>query len=446
MRDGLLPRTLLGRTVLVLVLAVTALQAVTLYVVRTYVTEEYSRALVRVGGNSLLAIRDGLRAMPAEARPDYAREVAQSTGYTLQPAVGNAPPPGVQVPLEGRIALLAARLRQRGMDTRGVWVVADGPGQRVWVRAVLPDGDWWISFERNRFDRAFPLGAAALLLASLGVAVLLAWTTVQRLNRPLRRIQANILRLGGGRPPEPVRIDGPAELQALAEAVNRMGEELARSGEERALMLAGVSHDLRTPLSRLRLGVEMMAADAPQDREAMVEDIEEIDRILGQFLDFAREGQVPQGSLIPDDLAGVVQDCVARFRLRTEGVTGDAAPGLVMPMRRPAIERLLGNLVENALRYAGPEVLVQARREADGLVLAVLDRGPGVGSADRARMTQPFTRLNPSRSGPAGAGLGLAIVERIARSHGGSLHLLDRPGGGLQVEVRFSAGPVSAGT
>ena len=441
-----LPHTLLGRTVLVLILTVALTESTTLGVFRYFVIDEYSRALVRVGGNSLVAIGQALRTLPPERRAAFINATGEATGYQIFPVAGNPLPAAATPPGDGRLLWLEQRLRTRlAPDTR-LWVEADRDPPRVWVRLQVPDGDWWVRIERARFDRAFPLSAALLLAASLTLAVLVSWLTVRRINRPLRAIQTNILALGrGSEAPPTLKTDGPTELADLADAVNRMAGTLTRESHERALLLAGVSHDLRTPLARLRLGVEMLAAEHPQDRDALVDDIEEIDRIIGQFLDFARDTRIPVDGYA--DLGELARDCAVRASAHGCDISTDVGDELWMPMRQAGIERLINNLIENAQRYAGTAIVLKVAREGDTLHLSVLDRGPGVPADQAQRLIQPFTRLDASRTGPAGAGLGLAIVDRIARAHHGSLTLLPRAGGGLEARVSFSlaGAPADAG-
>ena len=221
-----------------------------------------------------------------------------------------------------------------------------------------------------------------------------------------------------------------------------MSQDLARLDADRALILAGVSHDLRTPLSRLRLSTEMSGSDEAL-KQGMIADIGEMDSIIGQFLDFARtqSDEAPE----PVDLAVLAREAVEHHLRLGRAVQAKLDPVPQMSLRRMGIKRLISNLVDNALAYGEKDVCV-ATREADGkLVLEVLDRGPGIPPAEAERLKQPFTRLEIARSGKGGSGLGLAIVDRIARHHGGNFDLLAREGGGLIARVSFPL-HVGAGT
>jgi two-component system, OmpR family, osmolarity sensor histidine kinase EnvZ len=204
---------------------------------------------------------------------------------------------------------------------------------------------------------------------------------------------------------------------------------------ERAMVLAGISHDLRTPLSRLRLALEMSGAD-PATTEAMSADIAEIDAVIGQFLDFAR-GE--DESMAEGDLNALAAEVVEGYRKRDTDIV--FRPGALRPLRfaPQALRRAIANLIDNALHYAREPLEVATRRDGERALLEVMDRGPGVPPEQAERLKRPFTRLDEARSGPGGAGLGLAIVERVARAHGGKLELLPREGGGLLARISLRA-------
>ena len=235
--------------------------------------------------------------------------------------------------------------------------------------------------------------------------------------------------VGKGRHPEPIPEHGAIELRQLAASFNRMSADLKRIDAERAEVLAGISHDLRTPLTRLRLEAEMSMVDEAA-RQAMVDDIEQMDAILGQFLDYARGSDE---AVAPEDVNLLLQQA-AQSNQRAFGVQPvmrldeDLPP---LPLRRKALLRALANLIDNARKYGGGQIELVSRRAAAHIVVEVADRGPGIPPEAAERLKRPFTRLDAARSNIEGTGLGLAIVERVVRLHGGRLRLLPRPGGGL---------------
>lgn len=327
--------------------------------------------------------------------------------------------------------------RQLGEQTR---FAVEREGQRgFWVSFHIDEDEYWVRVPRERLEpriaqRWLGWGALALVLSLLA-----AWFIVFRLDRPLKALASAASLIGKGKMPDPIAETGPEEIRTLSRAFNQMSKDLARLDADRALILAGVSHDLRTPLSRLRLGIEMSGSDA-QLKDGMTADIEEMDRIINQFLDFARTdaGEASQ----PADLAAIAGEAVEHFRRHGKTIETDFQRVPEVMLRAMAMRRVAMNLIDNALRYGEKEARVATRAEAGAALLEVLDRGPGIPPEDAERLKQPFTRLEEARSDSGGAGLGLAIVERVVRAHGGSFELLPREGGGLIARIRL---PLAAG-
>jgi two-component system, OmpR family, osmolarity sensor histidine kinase EnvZ len=242
--------------------------------------------------------------------------------------------------------------------------------------------------------------------------------------------------MGRGKVPPPVPETGPSEISTLSRAFNQMAADLKRLDDERALLLAGVSHDLRTPLSRIRLGLEMLEDRSdPALKPGIEKDIEDIDAAISQFLNFARTNE-GEAVVADGDLNALVASACARSERAGMTVRMELAPLPPLPLRTAGMERMIVNLIENALRHGGPDVEVRTTVESGLAVVEVLDRGPGIPPAQVDDMLRPFTRMDTARSTP-GTGLGLAIVDRIARLHGGEVKLLPREGGGLRARVEL---------
>jgi two-component system osmolarity sensor histidine kinase EnvZ len=336
------------------------------------------------------------------------------------------------VPLrpDGRLQHVAGHVRaQLGGATR---FAAARDGMRgFWVSFLIDEDEFWVMLPRERFEPELGLGwlgwgALLLALALLGASLIAA-----SLSRPLRALAGAARRVGSGQTPEPLEEGGPRELATVAAAFNRMARDLEALERERAMVLAGISHDVRTPLSRLRLALEMSGAE-PAAAQGMRADIEEMDQVVGQFLEFARGESEARAAQALGPLLAEIGEHYAKL-----GKNVAVAPAQVpaFPFARLALRRAIGNLVDNALRYAGEPVEVQARRDGAQVVVEVLDRGPGIPEGEAERLKRPFTRLDAARGGRGGAGLGLAIVDRVARAHGGRLELAPRPGGGLAARL-----------
>ena len=311
----------------------------------------------------------------------------------------------------------------------------------LWVRAPSL-GDGWVQVPLYphplRGQRIWSVLGWFLGIGLLSTAA--AWIFVRQLSAPLKRLVFAARQLGQGRSVRLPVGDTPSEMTEVYRAFNQMAEDVEQAARERELMLAGVSHDLRTPLTRLRLSLEMLGGDA-ELTEDMVRDIEHMDTILDQFLAFIRDGrdEKPEPTLLEE----LVRETVAPYNQHSERVRLCLEPVPPFPLRRVSLKRLLVNLLDNALRYGGKGVEVAAYVSGDSaapyVVLSVLDRGPGIAPAEMGEIFNPFIRGDRARGGK-GTGLGLAIVKRIAALHGGSVELRNRSGGGLEARICLPLG------
>jgi len=311
----------------------------------------------------------------------------------------------------------------------------------LWVRAPSL-GDGWLKVPLYphplRGQKIWSVLGWFLAIGLLSTAS--AWIFVSQLNQPLKRLVYAARQLGQGRSVRLPISDTPSEMTEVYRAFNQMAEDVEQAGRERELMLAGVSHDLRTPLTRLRLSLELMGnhSDLSDD---MVRDIEDMDAILDQFLAFIRDGR--DESMEEVDLSDLVREVAAPYNQNEERVHLRLEPIQPFPLRRVSMKRLLSNLIGNALNHAGTEVEVAAYVSGDTnapyVVLSVMDRGAGIDPSELEAIFNPFTRGDRARGGK-GTGLGLAIVKRIASMHGGNVELRNRVDGGLEARVRLPLG------
>ena len=421
------PGSLLWRTFLLVAVLMLLSMWAWYTIFRAYEAEPRAYQLTELMASVVNLTRSALVNAHPEKRRELLRELSDREAIHVYAAEDDEH----VAPLPDKPLLLAvlAELKHRlGSDTR---MTLERDGERaVFVSFRIADDEYWVALPSERLERAIPWqwigwGVAALLLSLVG-----AYLIVFRIVNPLKALSAAAAEIGHGRAPEPIREQGPQEIAMLAHAFNQMSANLARSDNDRALILAGISHDLRTPLARLRMGVELSGGDA-QLRDGMAADIEEMDKTIDQFLDFARESSGE--SLQDTDVAALLADLAAQYQRRGFGVECSAAEPRVMALRPQALRRAVANLVDNALHYAGSDKPVSLSLQTDRRTLRIdiADRGPGIPPEEAERLMLPFTRLDTARGNSRGAGLGLAIVERIARNHGGGLQLLRRDGGGL---------------
>lgn len=430
------PRSLLWRTFLLIAVLMSLSVLAWFYIFTSYEREPRARQLGQMIVSIVNLTRTALITTRPEARLQLLAELSDREGIHIYPAEADdqlAPLP--ERPFLRRVEAL---VREQLGDTTRLALERNGE-QALFVSFSVADGedsDYWVALPRERLERHFPLqwlgwGAAALLLSLAG-----AWLIMFRVTRPLKALERAAAEIGQGRRPAPVAESGPAEIATLARNFNQMNADLARLDEDRALILAGISHDLRTPLTRLRMAIEMSAAGAEIQRD-MVADVEEMDRSIGQFLDFARTDAGEPAT--PTDLAALLDELAGQYRRRGAAVTvaPDSAADAMPRLRPKAIRRAIANLIDNALRHAGADRPIELglTSQSGGFAIDVRDRGPGIPAADAERLKLPFTRMEAARTDAIGTGLGLAIVDRVARSHGGTLELLPRDGGGLIARI-----------
>lgn len=435
-----IPRSLLARTFLWVALLVVVTNAAWVMIFRLADAEPRARALAQFSASAVNLVRVALLTAAPELRPALLQELSDREGIRLLPRdhhdqITPLPHDGFMAMTQEQIRLLLGQgttLSLKVNGEAGLWIsFAMAPSE--------PD-EFWLILPVDRAERRIPwpwLGWGALAAM---LALVVAWLLASRISRPLRRMAQAARQVGLGRTPQPLLEEGPEELQRLASAFNRMSRDLAYHEKERAEILAGISHDLRTPLARMRLEAELSLPEGPA-QAGMAADIAQMDAIIAQFLDYARgEGEELVEQYDPrallESLAHHGQAIQRPVHLE---IHGSLPP---TPMRPRAISRALGNLVDNAWKYGSPPVTLSGRVHKGWLELSVQDSGEGIPPAEVERLKQPFTRRESARSGASGTGLGLAIAERVARNHGGSLEL--GPGidsRGLLATLKFPLSP-----
>ncbi len=431
---SLIPKSLLARIVLVILVALIASQIVSVLLFRYY-TNAPRVQLIAIGFmTQLRTVRTALESIPPDQHQEFIKRLREERGIrVVRPRTDEPLELAPDFPV---LRIVRQRLKNDFGDDADFFIrprnKPDAP--ETFVAKISAAGSpFWVVFPRNHlvqqdFSWAWAgWGVFGGLLALAGAVFVLG-----RVNRPLRQLADAARQFGQGKNPEPVAEIGPSEVRAVSVAFNQMREDLATVERERATFLAGVSHDLRTPLSRLRLGIEMLPADKTT-RDDLEKDIEDINDVIEQFMDFARDES--RESLAPVDVNALVRDAANRAERSGAKVSLELGPVPSVKLRAMAVRRVLGNLIDNAVKHAGPDITVRTAKNNNEIFLSVLDRGAGIPAADIERLKQPFTRLDAARSGASGAGLGLAIVERIAKIHGGALQLLPRVGGGLEARV-----------
>ena len=388
------------------------------------------------------------RAALTHSAPDMRRELlfelASNEGIRVYPLEASdlVEPPADSA----RMPILQDTVKaQLGADTKFASKVNTVAG--FWISFKIDEDEYWLMLERERLEGVSGLQwvgwAGVVLLFSLLGAVFIS----RLINLPLARLTSATRAIAKGQQPAPLPESGPTEIIEANRSFNQMVDDLNRVESDRAMILAGISHDLRTPLARLQLEIEM-ASLSPDARQGMQSDIVQMDAIIGQFLDYARPTDSATFGTI--DLSMLLGDCSREAaRLPDVRVTPNIDDKVTVIGNPVDLKRVINNLIENARRYGKSsdsgiaDIDINCSTEiASGVkhaIIEIADHGSGVPEAEMERLLKPFSRMDTARGQANGAGLGLAIVDRVVLRHGGELKLGNREGGGLAVRISLQA-------
>ncbi len=370
--------------------------------------------------------------LPPQIRPDFELELVEQHNLWLIDSTTSLPD------YEHNAVYLI--LLEQALETRTGKVTRTKVNEfgktLFWVEFSSGENQISIGFPQDRLGVQSPLALLLIMIATMVLALITAIILARRITRPLQNLAAAARHVGTGSTPGKLAEDGVEELAELAHTFNTMAQQVQALLSNRTTLLAGISHDLRTPLARMRLAVEMLPQDAePRIIARLNNDIEEMNRLIGEFLAFSRglEKEAPQQTDLNVLLQELAENVVA------EGATVRWLPvqQCVRPVGQMALRRIVSNLLGNAARYGvGKEVELKCVCGEDESVISVFDRGPGIPAEEIENIFRPFYRLEHSRSTTTGgSGLGLAIAKQLAEVNGWNIALLPREGGGIEARL-----------
>mgnify|MGYP000350118804 FL=1 len=311
--------------------------------------------------------------------------------------------------------------------------ISQGDEYLFWIRPPQAPSLWvkipLLGLEEANFSPLiFFLGIIGVLSVAGG------WLFVRQLNRPLKSLQRAAEDVGRGDFPKPLTEHGTSEIMAVTQAFNHMSKGIKQLEDDRNLLMAGISHDLRTPLTRIRLASEMMSDLDDFLKDGIENDIDDMNNIIDQFIDYLRHDSKDKAEL--GDLNVLVEEVLNVETPANRHILLTANDCPEIPLRHVAIKRALANLIQNALRYTQGDIEVITGHDKDKgyAYFIVSDQGEGIPDADIEHLFQPFTQGDKAR-GTEGSGLGLAIIKRIVDTHGGRVELSNKVTGGLQAKV-----------
>lgn len=427
-----LPRTMFGRSLLIVVVPLVLLQAIATWVFydRHWAAVSW-RLSAGVAGDIALLIEAMQFAGPETNPARLLEKAAAATDLEFTVGRGERLPP----PLPSSGTLLEEQLIQAMQGRVSLPYRIDVPGDpgSIQVKVQLSDGVLTVDVPRNRLYSSTTYIFVMWMVGSSLVLLAVATIFLRNQVKSLRRLAAAADGFGKGRPVPFFKVEGAVEVRQAAIAFMKMRDRIQRQIRQRTQMLAGVSHDLRTPLTRMKLALELLRDDPAV--EELKSDVAEMERMVHGYLDFAR-GEGTEAP-VETDISLLLEDIAAAMRREGMPLSVAAAPECVMPVKPYALRRCIGNLIGNACRH-GSQVWLTGVTVADGIDILVDDDGPGIPPAERDRAFRAFIRLDPSRNpSTGGVGLGLTIARDVARSHGGEVTLETSPQGGLRARIHL---------
>ena len=427
-----LPKSLLGRSLLIIVMPLVLLQLVSGIIFFESHWDKVTLRLARSVAGDIAAIISLIRESPDSADHVRAFELAaahMNMTATLEAAAVLPKEPPVGRNLMERMLIRALRDHVR----KPFQIDTNSRPRHVVIDVQLTDNVLRIVTSRKRL---FSTTAYVFVIWMIGTSLILfAVATIFMRNqvKPVSRLAVAADNLGKGREALAFKPEGATEVRQAAAAFLVMQERISRQIAQRTDMLAGVSHDLRTPLTRMKLQLEMLS-----DEGAVLDlknDVTEMEHMLDGYLAFARgEGAEQQQ---PTNLSALLEETAAQARRKGGIIDLHIESDIVVSLRPAAFKRCVTNLVDNATRYA-EHVSVRAGKRGDSVEITVDDDGPGITETERVNVFRPFYRVEGSRNpGTGGVGLGLTIARDVIRGHGGDIGLSDSPNGGLRASVRI---------
>ena len=372
--------------------------------------------------------------LPPATRPFFETELMDE--YQLKISAADEPLKPTKSVLPYLIFLAAALEKRIGTPV----AIRSGKEATRWFCVDIPMGGRFIrvSFPWSRVGAKPPTAVILVISAGLIMTLLTSLLLVRRLTRPLARLSAATSKIGRGEMLPPLPESGPRELADLTHNFNRMAGELAELLENRTTLLAGISHDLRTPLTRMQLSLEMLLPDEKNDAliRGLRRDMEEMNQLIGHALELARGLETRQTEEV--DLQEFIDGVIVDYKQPDTVIDWEPEGCCLCSVDTMALQRILVNLFDNAVRYGGNKpVAVQCHCDADNAIIKVLDRGEGIPESEREAVFRPFHRLETSRcKQTGGSGLGLAIARQLSEAHGWMIELLPREGGGTEARVQ----------
>ena len=420
----LFPKNLLNRLILIIASLIIVSQLITIKVFDYFEMEPRAESMAQEISTIVKYTKAAIQNAYPSTRLDLLQSLSKMSDVKIVPAYyfENINP----LPDEIFLSMVVKKIKQDlGEDTIVTLNHYDIPG--IWVSFEIGDGLFWAVIPRNVFDRPFPWHWIGWGIVVFLVSISGAYFLTTRINKPLNLLINATSKLKKGLPFKKIPEDTATEFKEVTKAFNEMASNLAKSENERRFIMGSVSHDIRTPLTRMKLSLEMLPKRSAFLKESMDQDIDEINQIINQFLDFVRGfDDEPISSLNFGNFLTELkkQHAILGHDLKISKITRskDIPKNLFIDVRPLAFKRLFDNLINNGVKFSkSNKIELVAKLYNEKIVINVLDNGPGIPKAQREKLLEPFERLDQARGSIGGSGLGLAIANRIVMVHNGKL-------------------------
>lgn len=436
-----MPQSLLGRSAFTIALTLLAFMLMSLGTAVYFIAIPMAKRSADDFAAVIVSAARSIESLPEELHTQLQQQLLEDHGLIVTTQTRVLPEKKFDVPY---YVFFQKSLAQRAGQELSIVESTKGP--LIWVDVPADEMIVRIGFDRKRLGTNPPV----VLLMAIGggalLTLLVSFLEVRRVAEPLAKLSAAAQEIGRGHMPPALAEEGPTEVAALARAFNRMASDIQALSENRTVMVAGISHDLRTPLTRLELAVEMLSDDADAELVAGIRrDLAAMNKLIGQFLQFSKG--LDEATPVQLDLRQIVEAQAEDLRRSGTDVELSGCDSPCSYLADPvALQRLLANLLENAASHGGgSQVDVDLRCEEHTITIDVCDRGPGIPLDKAEAVFRPFHRLEEARGKrTGGSGLGLAIARQLAIKHGWTIELLPRQGGGTVARVGLPIAPSSS--
>lgn len=448
---SILPRSLRTRMLLLTLGTIVLVQAATFATVSHYRKQFTEDVSVELTATTIRTLRAALAEIPAENRADFVRNASHNQWRLwsrslpadaslerrrrrAQQDEHRPPPDDIRRNLRSFVEALNERL-----DDDARVALSRGPEPRMYISLIEAPGmdeatrsREWLVIPLERITRPVATPMIIVWLTGMGLLLLMSAAFAWHITRPLTRLAKAADQLAAGKP-ERVEPSGPSETRSLGERFNAMLDTLAESAAVQRTLLAGLPHDLKGPLSRMWLRIEM--SDDTSLKEGMRQDVQDMQRMIDQFINYVRGADQASYHYAPLPLRPWLEERVGAWQQAGSDVRLQQVPDedLFLNADELALGRLIDNLITNALNHGAPPVELSLSKQGDHALLRLRDHGSGISAERRSEALRPFSRLDEARTRTGSVGLGLALAEMITRAHGGTLTLNDAVGGGLEV-------------